>query len=482
MTYQQEHQRSKSVQNEETMVNTQPHSPALEFAALQDIEGQVVLPGHADYDSLRMAFYGGIDRHPAVIVRVANTADVVRVVSLAREKGLELAIRSGGHSLAGHSVSDGGIVLDLRDMRGLVIDADNRTAWAESGVTAGEYTAAAAQYGLATGFGDTGSVGIGGITLGGGVGFLSRKYGLTIDDLLAAEIVTADGHILQVDAETHADLFWALRGGGGNFGVVTRFKFRLHPVDAIVGGMLILPASASVIARFAAAAEAAPEELSIIAMVMPAPPMPFVPEAYYGQLVVFGLFVYAGDVESGQQAVAPFRALAEPITDMIKPMRYLEMYHPVEEDYHPTAAAHTMFVDHIDLSVAETIMEHLRASDAPMSAAQFRVLGGAIARVPVDATAYAHRQAKIMVNVAAFYESLEEKARREAWVKEFAAGLYQGNSGAYVNFLGNDGAARIQDAYPPQTLERLRAVKARYDPGNLFHLNQNIQPASETVT
>jgi UDP-N-acetylenolpyruvoylglucosamine reductase len=452
-----------------------------EFAALEGIDGQVILLGDADYDDLRTVFYGGIDRHPAIIVRAATTADVVRVVSFAREKGLELAIRSGGHSLAGHSVSDGGIVLDLRDMRKVVIDAENRTAWAETGVTAGEYTAAAAEYGLATGFGDTGSVGIGGITLGGGVGFLSRKYGLTIDSLLAAEIVTADGQILQVDDATHSDLFWAIRGGGGNFGVVTRFKFRLHPVDNILGGMLILPASADVIARFTAAAEAAPEELSIIATVMPALPLPFVPEAYYGQLVIFGLFAYAGDVETGEQVIAPFRALAEPISDMIKPTRYLEMFHPDEEDYHPTAVAHTMFVDHVDLDAAETIMDYLNASDAPMRVAQIRVLGGAIERVPVDATAYAHREAKIMVNVAAFYGSPEEKAVRQSWVTEFAAALHQGNSGAYVNFLGNDGAARIQDAYPQQTLIRLKMIKARYDPRNLFQLNHNIRPASEPI-
>lgn len=451
------------------------------FTALQDIEGTVILPDDADYDNLRTVFYGSIDRYPAVIVRAANTDDVVRVVSLAREKGLELAIRSGGHSMAGYSVSDGGIVLDLRDMRELVIDAESRTAWAEGGITAGEFTTAVAEYQLATGFGDTGSVGIGGITLGGGVGFLSRKYGLTIDNLLAAEVVTADGQILQVDADNHPDLFWAIRGGGGNFGVVTRFKFRLHPVDEIVGGILILPADTEVIARFVAEAEAAPEELSIIANVMSAPPMPFIAKAYHGQLVLFGLFAYSGDVETGEQAIAPFRALAEPISDMIKPMRYVEMFEP-EEEYHPTAVAHTMFIDHIDYTVAETIMDYLNRSDAPIRVAQFRVLGGAIGRVPVDATAYAHRQARIMVNVAAFYEGPEEKAVRQAWVTAFAAALHQGNSGAYVNFLGADGAGRIQDAYPQQTLERLKSVKARYDPDNLFRLNHNILPKSKPVT
>ena len=202
------------------------------------VTGRVVAPDDPLYDQARAIFYGGFDRRPEVIVQAADRTDVARVIALARDTGLELAIRSGGHSTAGHCVSDGGIVLDLSDMRDLQIDVEGRTAWAEPGLTAGEYTTAAGAHGLATGFGDTGSVGIGGLTLGGGVGYLVRKYGLTIDDLLAAEIVTADGQLLRVDAETHPDLFWAIRGGGGNFGVATRFKFRLHELDSVVGGML----------------------------------------------------------------------------------------------------------------------------------------------------------------------------------------------------------------------------------------------------
>ena len=208
------------------------------------LKGRVIAPDDTEYDKARTVFSGGIDRRPAVIVRVADATDVARVVSLARETGLELAVRSGGHSAAGHGVSDGGIVLDLSAMRALDIDVEQRTAWAETGLTAGEYTATAGAHGLATGFGDTGSVGIGGITLGGGVGYLVRKHGLTIDSLLAADVVTADGQLLRVDAETHPDLFWAIRGGGGNFGVATRFKFRLHKVDTIMGGMLMLPGDA----------------------------------------------------------------------------------------------------------------------------------------------------------------------------------------------------------------------------------------------
>jgi hypothetical protein len=443
------------------------------------LNGRVIAPDDPGYDEARTVFYGGIDRRPGVIARTADASDVSHVVSLARETGMELAVRSGGHSIPGHCVSDGGIVLDLSDMRALDIDAERRTAWAQTGLTAGEYSSAAAAHGLATGFGDTGSVGIGGITLGGGVGLLVRKYGLTIDDLLAADVVTADGELLRVDAETHPDLFWAIRGGGGNFGVATRFQFRLHEVGTIVGGMLILPATPDIIASFIAEAEAAPEELSTIANVMPAPPMPFVPEEHVGRLVIFAIVVHAGGGEAGERAVAPLRKLATPIADMIKEMPYPEVFLPEEEGYHPTAVGRTMFVDTIDRGVAETIVEYLGSSDATMRVAQLRVLGGAMARVTAEATAFAHRNSRMMVNVAAFYDGPEDRAVREAWVADFAAVLRQGDAGAYVNFLGDEGEARIRAAYPGATWDRLAAIKRRYDPTNLFRLNQNIPPAVE---
>ena len=442
------------------------------------VRGRVIAPDDAGYDEARTVVAGGIDRRPAVIVRVAVAADVSYVVSLARETGMELAVRSGGHSGAGHSVCEGGIVLDLRDMKALDIDVEGRTAWAETGLTAGEYSTATAAHGLATGFGDTGSVGIGGLTLGGGVGYLVRKHGLTVDSLLAADLVTADGAVVRVDAASQPDLFWAIRGGGGNFGVATRFQFRLHPVDSIVGGILVLPATAEAIAGFIAAADAAPEELSTIANVMPAPPMPFLPEAVHGQLVILAMMAYAGDQAAGERAVAPFRALAPPLADLVKPMPYPEIYPPDDESYHPTAAARTMFVDTIDLGVARTIMEYLQASDATMRVAQLRVLGGAMARVPVDATAFAHRASRIMVNVAAFYEGTGDRIAKEAWVADFVAALRQGDAGAYVNFLGDEGEARVREAYPGSTWDRLAAAKARYDPTNLFRLNQNVPPAA----
>jgi FAD/FMN-containing dehydrogenase len=443
------------------------------------LKGQLIAPDDSGYDEARTVFSGEIDRRPSAIIHVADATDVARVVAWVRENGYELAIRGGGHSGAGHSTTNGGIVLDLRRMKDLEIDVAGRTAWAESGLTAGEFTTAAVAHGLATGFGDTGSVGIGGLTLGGGVGYLVRRYGLTIDNLLAADIVTADGRLLRVDSQSHPDLFWAIRGGGGNFGVATRFQFRLDEVEAIVGGMLILPATPDVIASFIAEAEAAPEELSTIANIMPAPPMPFLPPEHHGRLVVMAFLAHAGGGEAGERAVAPFRALAEPIVDMVRPMRYPEIYPPDDPSYHPTAVGRTMFVDEVRRTEAETIIDHLQASDASLRVAQLRVLGGAVARVPVEETAFAHRTSRILVNLAAFYDGPGDRPGRDRWVAEFATALRQTDAGAYVNFLGDEGEERIRQAYPGSTWDRLVEIKARYDPENLFRLNQNIPPASK---
>lgn len=442
------------------------------------IRGRVIGPDDPDYDEARTVFPGEYDRRPGAIVRVTDAADVARVISIARDTGVQLAVRSGGHSGAGHSTTDGGLVIDLRDMKALDIDVDGRTAWAEAGLTAAEVTTAVAAHGLAIGFGDTGSVGIGGITLGGGVGFLVRKHGLTIDSLLAADLVTADGELRRVDAETDPDLFWAIRGGGGNFGVVTRFKFRLHELPGVVGGILVLPATAETVAGFIAASEAALDELSTIANVMNCPPMPFVAEEHHGKLVIMGLLVYAGDTAAGEQAMAPFRALATPLADLLRPMTYPEIFFPEDDSYHPLAVSRTMLVDRIDIGAAETIMENLAASDASMRVTQLRVLGGAMARVPVDATAFAHRASRIMVNVAAFYEGPADRSVREKWVTDLVAALRQGDDGAYVNFLVDEGEARVRAAYPGSMWDRLAAIKARYDPTNLFRLNQNIPPAT----
>jgi len=440
---------------------------------LRDITGSVVSPDDPDYDEARTVFAATIDRRPSLIVRAADADDVARVVALARETGAELAVRSGGHSMAGHGVSEGGIVLDLAALDSLELDVEARTAWAGAGLTTGAYTAAAAEHGLATGFGDTGSVGVSGITLSGGVGFLVRKHGLTIDDLLALEIVTADGERLHVDAEHHPDLFWALRGGGGNFGVVTRLKYRLHPVGRFVGGMLILPATPDVIAGFVAEAEAAPEELSSIASVMTAPPLPFIPAEVHGKVVLMAMLAYVGE---GEEAVGRFRRLATPLADMVRPMSYRELF-PPEQDFRPRAAMRTMFLGSVDRRAAATMLDRIGQSTAMVSAIQVRVLGGAMARVPADATAFAHRGSRVMVTAAAMYQDPEEQPTHEEWVRGVAAALDDGDPGAYAGFLGDEGEERVRAAYPGATWDRLRAVKAQYDPDNLFRLNQNIPPA-----
>ena len=427
-------------------------------------------------------FFTGFDRRPAAIVRVGDASDVARVVTLARETGAELAVRSGGHSRAGHGTSEGGIVLDLSQMNAVEIDADGRAAWAQTGVKAGDYTRATGERGLATGLGDTASVGLGGITLGGGIGFLVRKHGLTIDDVLAAEVVTADGEHLDVDEHAHPDLFWALRGGGGNFGVVTRLRLRLHEIDQVVGGMLVLPASADVITGLVAAADAAPEDLSVIANVLKAPPLPFIPPEQHGKPVVMAVMVYAGEPAAGEKAIAPIRALATPLADMVRPIRYPEMYAGPEAPGPAFAVGTNLLVDELSTGGAETILAHLETATAAIAAVQLRVLGGAMARVADGATAFGHRRAKLMVNIAAMDARVEKRAEHETW----AAGLAEALSGgvttpAYVGFIGEEGEEGVRRAYPPATLKRLAQVKRRYDPDNLFHLNLNVAADTKGV-
>lgn len=456
-------------------------SPAPNDAVAQlrgALAGRVITRDDPDYDEARALYYGGLDRQPLAVVRPAHASDVSLVVRRAAASGVELAVRSGGHGALGHASVDGGIVLDLGDLRGLEIDVAGRTAWAGAGLTTGEYTHAVGAHGLATGFGDTGTVGIGGLTLGGGIGLLARKHGMTIDHLLATEVVTPDGQVRHVDATTDPELFWAIRGGGGNFGVATRFEFRLHEVPSIVGGFLVLPATAEVVDGFVAGAEAAPEELTALANVMSAaPPLPFLPPEVHGRQVLFAMIVFAGETEAGLAALAPFRSLATPLADLTGPMSYAGMFPPEEADFHPTAVFENLFRDTFDLDTARTVMDALDQSTAPMAAVQIRVLGGAMARVPVEATAFAHRDRRLMVNVAALYDDPDEQTMHRAWVDRWATALAQGPTGRYVNFLGDDSDAGARAAYPGATWDRLGTVKRRYDPENLFRHNVNVPPA-----
>jgi len=442
------------------------------------VNGAVIAPGDVDYDRARAVYFTATDRRPLAIVRASGAADVMRVIALARETGCELAVRGGGHSIVSHGVCDGGIVLDLSALRSLEIDVERRSARAGAGITAGEFTHAAAAHGLATGFGDAPSVCATGITLAGGVGFLHRKYGMTIDNLLAAELVTADGQVLRADATSHPDLFWAIRGGGGNFGVVTSLELQLHEVDTVLGGMLFLPASSETVAGFLAAALAAPDELGVVCAVMPAPPLPFIPAAAHGSMVIMGTFVYAGDLGEGERALAPFRALASPLLDAVRPMPYPEIYQGHEHAPQPPAVAmHTCFIDDFDVAAAARLLERLRTGNAFMRMAQFRPLGGAVARVPAAATAFAHRDRRCIANIGAVYADPREADAQEAWVADVASELPEHAPGAYSAFLGRDGAERIREAYPGETWERLAAIKRRYDPDNLFRGNHNIAPA-----
>ncbi len=455
-------------------------NPAIE--RLRDgFHGRIVTRDDADFATAAETLYVPADSEPLVVAQVADVDDVVRVVTAARESGMPLAVRSGGHSGAGFGRVADGIVLDVRGLDTIDIDPGARTAWAGSGVTTGAYTEAAQAHGLATGFGDTASVGLGGLITGGGMGYLSRLHGLTIDSLLAAEIVTAEGRIRVVDAEHEPDLFWAIRGAGADIGVVTRFQLRLHPLPGITGGILILPATADTVAGFLAAAEAAPDELSTIANVMPCPPMPFVPEERHGELVILGMLCYAGGPDHGLPALAPFRALDEPIADLLGPTTYGSLFPPEppgDPDVHPTGVARTFFADALDRPAMERLVGRLATFDAPMRVAQLRVLGGAISRVPDEATAYAHRQRKLLGVVAAFYEGEADRAVKEAWMDATVSELPLA-PGSYVNFVSEVGEEHARASYPDGTWQRLAEIKRRYDPDNVFRRNHNVPPAGD---
>jgi len=443
------------------------------------IRGRVIAPHHADYYALRTVALGQFDHRSAAIVRVANAPDVATVLNFAQATDLPLAARSGGHSTGGFSSADGALVIDVRDIKAIEIDTTARTAWVGAGCTAGEVTLAVEQHGLIVGFGDSGTVGVAGLTLGGGIGYLVRKLGLTIDSLLAVEIVTAHGDILIADETSHPDLFWAVRGGGGNFGIITRFLFRLHNLPAFTGGPLILPPTPEVIAGFAKLADEAPEELSAIAMIMPLPPAPFVPAEAHGQLAFVAMMAYAGDPEAAQRALAPFRALATPLADLVGPTPYSSLYMldppPGER---PMVETRSRFTNRFGIEEARALVAAAHNCTAPMSMSQLRVLGGAHARIDSDATAFAHRSERFMVTFLAMYGGGPDAvAEQQRWVAESIAAVVPAGTGAYVNFLGADEASGLGAAYPAETLERLRQVKRRYDPENLFRINQNIMPA-----
>ncbi len=440
------------------------------------VRGTVIVPGDDAYDTARALQNLAFDRRPVIVVRALDAADVAQAVRFARAHDLPLAVRSGGHSLAGQSVVDDGVVIDMSEMRTVDVDPSAATAWVQPGATSGDIAVAAQPHGLALTTGDAASVGIGGLALGGGIGWMVCKYGLTIDHLLAAELVTADGDVVRASADSHAELFWALRGGGGNFGVVTGFEFRLDHVGMILGGALVLPATADVLRGVAAYALEAPEELTVIAQVMHAPPAPFIPQEMHGQLVTAVLLVYAGDPHAGQRAPAPVRALATPIADVVMPMPYPGIFQFTEEASEPHAnAVRTLFLDELDDAVIDAMLRLGDIAPSPIDIVQLRPLDGAMARVPADATAFAHRDRKYMLTAIGIWLDTAEETANRAWTEAFWELVGDRAQGAYVNFLADGGAARIAEAYPAATYERLAAVKRAYDPENIFCGNQNVR-------
>ena len=445
------------------------------------LRGDLLVPGDEDYDSTRTIWNGAFQRRPALIVRCADEFDVIAAVRFARAQGVPLAVRSGGPSMAGHSSVEGGLVVDLTGMKALRIDPVRRVARAQPGLTWGEYAQQAQAYGLATTSGDVATVGIGGLTLGGGIGWMVRKYGLTIDHLLAVELVTADGRFLRASADEHPDLFWALRGGGGNFGIATAFEFRLEPAGTILGGAVFYSAAEAVPVLRAAVdyAAQAPDELTVMIFLMPAPPAPFIPAERVGELSVAIGICYAGDLAEGERVVAPLRSLGTPIADIVGPMPYPGMFAladvaTIKGEHHDIRS---MYVRTLDDTTIETIVEHSRRGTADYPRAQIRVLGGAMARVPAGETAFAHRDKPFMFTILSSAPDAAGRERLRPWVEDFWRAMQPRGDGVYVNFLVDEGEARVREAYREATLARLAAVKRRYDPDNVFQRNQNIRPA-----
>src|SRR5918997_7115070 len=443
------------------------------------LRGRLITAEDADYAEARRVLYFTVDRRPLAFARAADARDVATVVTFARDNSLPLAVRSGGHSLAYLSVIDNAIVVDLSDMAHVSIDPMARIARVQPGATSGDLAGPANAHGLALSTGDTHSVGMGGLTTGGGIGFMVRKYGLAIDNLLAAQVVTAAGEIVTASAEEHPDLFWAIRGGGGNAGIVTEFVFRLAPVAQILGGELLLPASRDVLRGYLDYAASAPDDLTTIANLIYAPPAPHVPQERVGELVLSILVCWTGDIPAGDRALAPLRALATPVADAVAPLPYPEIYRFTEHQAAPHAASiRMMFADELSDGALDAALSAMQRASSPFSLIQFRGLGGAMARVANDATAFAHRERRFFVAVIGLWlDAKEDPAVHEAWTGELWRTFHREGNGVYVNFLEVEGPDRVREAYPAAPSARLAAIKRRYDPGNLFRFNQNVPPA-----
>jgi FAD binding domain/Berberine and berberine like len=443
--------------------------------------GELVRPGDPAYDENRRVWNGSIDRYPALIARCSGVADVVAIVQFARDTGLEVAVRGGGHSFPGLSACDGGLVIDLGAMKGIRVDPERRTARVQAGVLWGELDRETEAFGLATTGGIVTHTGVAGLTLGGGIGWLQRKLGLTIDRLLSAKVVTADGELLKASHTEHPDLFWGLRGAGGNFGVVTEFEFRLDPVGpTVLAGPIFWPIEESPrLMRFYRdwIAEA-PDELMTIVVHRKAPPLDFVPKELHGKLVVSVACCYAGSIEEGEKALRPLKTFGSPVLDACEPKPYVSHQAMFDPSFPHGWWYYIRACDVAELSdeVIDITVDHSMRIGSPRTAFPIWQLGGALARVDDDEAAFNGRSAGHTFNISGITETREGFDEEREWCRNFWSALEPHHTSVYVNFLMDQGEEGIRQAYGPDKYDRLKALKRRWDPDNFFRLNQNIPP------
>lgn len=444
------------------------------------IDPPLLTPGSDDFADSTEIFFSGPDRTPAAVARPDNLDDVVRAVRYARDRDLSVALRSGGHGYARHALGDAGaLMIDLRRLDSVHIDPERRVGTAGGGALAGAYTTAAGQTGLATGFGDTGTVGIAGLTLGGGIGFLSRRDGLTVDNLLSAEVVLADGDVVVADAEHEPDLFWALRGGGGNFGIVTRLDFRLTPTPAVAGGFVMFePDPAALVAATEAVLNGA-DALGGMVNAMLAPPLPMIPERLHRRPIVAALVCWSGPPDRADEALAPLRAAGTVIADTVATKPYPAMFEggPPRPGGSAYPATRTGFTAKVDEAWSSRALAAIDDVVTPFSVINLRPTGGAIARVDPSATAFAHRDPAVLTTVAAQVADPTQLAPADDWTRRSERDLGLDGTG-YVNFMTDASEDAVRAGYPAPTLDRLRQMKSAYDPANLFRHNHNVPPAA----
>jgi len=446
-------------------------------------EGEVLFPGQEDYEVARRIWNAMIDRRPALIVRCVTMLDVVRAVLMARERRLPLAIRSGGHNIAGSALCDDGIVIDLSRMTSVGIDVHARRAIVQGGATLADLDAATQVHGLATPLGINSTTGVAGLTLGGGFGWLSRKYGMTVDNLEAAEVVLANGQVVRTSAADHPNLFWALRGGGGNFGVVTRFEFRLHPVGpGVLSGLIVYPISEAkrVLQQYREFVAGAPDDLSVWTILRQAPPLPFLPASVHGQGIIALALLYAGKPDVGARLIDPLRRFGTPVGEHVG----VQPYTAWQQAFDPllTHGARNYWKSHnlsrLDDGLIDAAIECVEKLPSPQCEVFFAALGGATARPAPSETAYPHRDARFVMNVHGRWVDPADDKRCIEWARSFFnASARFTTGGVYVNFLSADDHERVRAAYGPN-YDRLVQVKRRYDPNNLFRVNQNINPGA----